>query len=84
MSTNSKTYEVGHFILDSVVPEINVPIMKPSRRKPFKIKQWINNAITKISNQIKQKSMQIAEWILNAKLVNIRYLRRLNIWLNWL
>ena len=68
MSTNSKTYEVGHFILDSVVPEINVPIMKPSRRKPFKIKQWINNAITKISNQIKQKSMQIAEWILNAKI----------------
>ena len=68
MSTNSKAYEVGHFILDSVVPEINVPIMKPSRRKPFKIKQWINNAITKISNQIKQKSMQIAEWILNAKI----------------
>ena len=68
MSTNSKTYEVGHFILDSVVPEINVPIMKPSRKKPFKIKQWINNAITKISNQIKQKSMQIAEWILNAKI----------------
>ena len=68
MSTNSKTYEVGHFILDSVVPEINVPIMKPSRRKPFKIKQWINNAITKISNQIKQKSMQISEWILNAKI----------------
>ena len=42
--------------------------MKPSRRKPFKIKEWINNATTKISNQIKQKSMQIAEWILNAKI----------------
>ena len=68
MSTNSKTYEVSEFILDSIVPEINVPIMKPSRKKPFKIKEWINNAITKISNQIKQKSMQIAEWILNAKI----------------
>ena len=68
MSTNSKTYEVREFILDSIVPEIKVPIMKPSRRKPFKIKEWINNAITTISNQIKQKSMQIAEWILNAKI----------------
>ena len=68
MSTNSKTYEVREFILDSIVPEIKVPIMKPSRRKPFKIKEWINNATTKISNQIKQKSMQIAEWILNAKI----------------
>ena len=68
MSTNSKTYGVSEFILDSIVPEINVPIMKPSRKKPFKIKEWINNATTKISNQIKQKSMQIAEWILNAKI----------------
>ena len=33
MSTNSKTYEVFQFILDSVVPEINVPIMKPGRKK---------------------------------------------------
>ena len=68
MSTNSKTYGVSESILDSIVPEINVPIMKPSRKKPFKIKEWINNATTKISNQIKQKSMQIAEWILNAKI----------------
>ena len=55
MSTNSKTYEVGRFILDSVVPEINVPVMKPSKRKPFKMKQWLNKATTKISNQIKRK-----------------------------
>ena len=66
-----KTYEslFSTIIVPEIksVPEINVPIMKPSRKKPFK-KEWINNATTKISNQIKQKSMQIAEWILNAKL----------------
>ena len=68
MSNNSKTYEVGEFILDSIVPEINVPIMNLSRRKPFKMKQRINNATTKISNQIEEKSKQIAEWILNTKI----------------
>ena len=68
MSTNSKTYDFGRFILDSVVPEIDVPVMKPNKRKSFKIKQWLNNAVTKISNQIEQKSVQIAEWILNAKI----------------
>ena len=68
MSTNSKTYEVGEFILDSIVPEIIVPIMKPSRRKPFEIKKWINNATTEISKQIIQKNMEKEKWILNAKI----------------
>ena len=57
--------------------------VKLSRRKPFKMKQWINNATTKISNEIKQKYMQIAEWFWMQKLINIRYLQRLKIWWNW-
>ena len=68
MSNNSKTYKVGQFILDSVVPEINMPIMKPSRKKTFNMEEWINKTIAKISNKIKQKSMQIANWILNTKI----------------
>ena len=67
MSNNSKTYEVGKFILDSIVPEINVPIMKLSRRKRFNMKKWIENAKTKLSENVERKSSQIANWILNTK-----------------
>ena len=68
MSTNSKTYEVSQFIRDSVVPEVDVPAMKPSRKKTFNIEKWINKTIAKISKKIKQKCMQIANWILNTKI----------------
>ena len=68
MSSDSKTYEVGEFILDSIVPDINVPIMKLSRRKRFNIEKWIENSKTKISENVKRKSSQIANWILNTKI----------------
>ena len=68
MSNNSKTYEVGEFILESIVPKINVPIMKLSRRKRFNIEKWIENAKTKLSENVKRKSSQIANWILNTKI----------------
>ena len=32
------------------------------------MEKWINRTIVKISNKIKQKSMQIANWILNTKI----------------
>ena len=32
MTDHSKNSEVGGFILDSIVPDINVPIMKLSRK----------------------------------------------------
>ena len=68
MSHNLKTYEVGEFILDSIVPEINVTNMKLSRRKRFNMKKWIENAKTKSSENVKRKSSQIANWILNTKI----------------
>ena len=68
MSTNSKTYEVGQFILDSVVPEIVVPIMKSSRIKPLNMEERINKTTAEISKKIKQKSRQITNWILNTKI----------------
>ena len=55
MSYNSNTYEDGEFILDSNVPDINVPIMKFSKRKPF-VSKWIHqNAKAKLANSIKKK-----------------------------
>ena len=60
MIDHSKNSEVGEFILDSIVPDINVPIMELSRKKTFNMEKWINKSTAKISNKIKQKSVQIA------------------------
>ena len=60
MTDHSKNSEVGEYILDSIVPDINVPIMKLSRKKPFNMEKWIHKTTAKISKKIKQKSMQIA------------------------
>ena len=51
-------------LLDTNVPEINVPIMELSERKPnktnrFNSRKWFQNAV-------KQTSLQIAHWILNT------------------
>ena len=32
------------------------------------MEKWINNATAKISNKIEQKSVQMANWILNSKI----------------
>ena len=60
----------GANLLDSLVPDIKVPIMKPS--KGVWLKNWIKNAKCKMreaSETIKRKSMQIAHWILNTKIM---------------
>ena len=51
-------------LLDTNVPEINVPIMELSEKKPsktnrFNSRQWFQNAV-------RQTSLQIADWILNT------------------
>ena len=51
-------------LLDTNVPEINVPIMELSERKPsktnrFNSREWFQNAV-------RQTSLQIADWILNT------------------
>ena len=51
-------------LLDTVVPDINVPIMETNKRKPskrhrFNSRKWFQNAV-------KQTSLQIAHWILNT------------------
>ena len=51
-------------LLDTNVPDINVPIMELSERKPsktnrFNFRKWFQNAV-------KQTSLQIADWILNT------------------
>ena len=60
--------DAGANLLDSLVPDINVPIMKPSEIAWFE--NWIQNAKCKMleaSETIKQRSMEIANWILNKK-----------------
>ena len=54
-------------LMDSDVPDIKVPIMELSKRKRFNIK-WVEDAKTKLAYKIKQKSMAIADWILNENL----------------
>ena len=60
----------GANLLDSLVPDIDVPIMKPSEGAWFE--NWIQNAKWKMheaSETIKQRSMEIANWILNKRIV---------------
>ena len=62
--------DAGANLLDSLVPDIKVPIMEPSKGVWFK--NWIKNAKCKMreaSENIKRKNMQIAHWILNTKIM---------------
>ena len=59
--TAKKTYTN---LLDTNVPEINVPIMELSERKPSKTNRF--NSRKWFQNAVKQTSLQIAHWILNT------------------
>ena len=61
--------DAGANLLDCMVPDINVPIMKPSKRNRFNSKKWIDNAKTKLSENVERKSLKIANWILNTRIV---------------
>ena len=59
-------------LLDTIVPDISVPIMKTSEREPnktnrFNSRRWFQNAV-------RQTSLQIADWILNAEMKKIKKL----------
>ena len=57
-----------NFILDSIVPDIDFPILKPKKISKFSINRWIDNAKMKISENIQNKNLQIADWILNTEI----------------
>ena len=59
--TTKKTYTN---LLDTYVPEINVPIMELGERKPSKTNRF--NSRKWFQNAVKQTSLQIAYWILNT------------------
>ena len=68
MYSNWKRTKMDYFILDGIVPDIGVPILKPKKISKFSINRWIDNAKMKISENIQRKSLEIANWILNTKL----------------
>ena len=51
-------------LLDTNVPDINVPIMKMSKRKPTKTNRFNSRKLSQYA--VKQTSLQIADWILNT------------------
>ena len=69
MKKRNDDVDAGASLLDSMVPDINVPIMKSSKRNRFNFQKWIDNAKTKLSENVKRKSLQIANWILNTRIV---------------
>ena len=69
MKKRNDGVEASANLLYSMVPDINVPIMKPSKPNRFNFEKWIDNAKTKISENVKRRSSQIANWILNTTIV---------------
>ena len=70
MEKRSDDVDASANFLDSLVPDVPIIIMKPSKGVWFK--NWIQNAKCKMheaSETIKQRSMEIANWILNKRIV---------------
>ena len=59
-------------LLDTIVPDINVPIMEISKRKPSKPNQFTSRKW--FQNAVKQTSVPIAHWILNTEIKKIKKL----------
>ena len=72
MSSNWRRSKSDNFILDSIVPDIDVPILKPKKISKFSINKWIDNAKMKISEMFNVNSLKIADWILNTKLKKLK------------
>ena len=72
MSSNWRRSKMDNFILDSIVPDIDFPILKPKKISKFSISKWIDNAKMKISENIQNKNLQIADWILNTKIEKLK------------
>ena len=74
MNSNKQTAvkQTDTHLLDTIVPDINVPIMKISEGKPtktnrFNSREWFRNAV-------RQTSLQIADWILNTEIKEMKKL----------
>ena len=76
MSSNWKRSKMDNFILDSIVPDIDFPILKPKKISKFSINRWIDNAKMKISENIQNKNLQIADWILNTEIKKLKIPRK--------
>ena len=72
MSSNWKRSRLDNFILDSIVPDIDVPILKPKKISKFSINTWIDNAKMKISENIQRNSFSIADWILKTEIKKLK------------
>ena len=72
MSSNWKRSKMDNFILDSIVPDSGVPILKPKKISKFSINRWIDNAKIKISENIQQNSLKIADWILKTEVKKLK------------
>ena len=54
MSSNWRRSKLDKFILDSIVPDIDVPVLKPKKYSKFSINKWIDNAKIKISENVQK------------------------------
>ena len=72
MSSNWIRSKLDNFILESVVPDIDVPILKLRKKSKFSINKWIDNAKLKISEDVQQNSSKIADWILKTKIKKLK------------
>ena len=72
MSSNWRRSKLDKFILDSIVPDIDVPVLKPKKYSKFSINKWIDNAKIKISENVQKNSLKIADWILNTKIKKLK------------
>ena len=52
MSSKWKRSKFDNFILDSIVPDIDVPILKPKIFSKFSINRWIDIAKMNISENV--------------------------------
>ena len=72
MSSNWKRSESDKYILDRIVPDIDVPILKPKKVSKFSISKWIDNAKMRILETIQQNSLKIADWILKTEVKKLK------------
>ena len=72
MFSNWSRSKSDNFILDSIVPDIDILILKPKKNSKFSINEWIDNAKMKISENVKLNSLKIADWILNTKIKKLK------------
>ena len=74
MNSNKQTVvkQTNTHLLDTIVPDINVPIMETNKRKPSKTNRF--NSRKWFQNAVKQTSLQIADWILNTEIKELKKL----------